>query len=163
MKEALCTFYPKDPNNKYSLKGYVIFTQENEKSPTNITFHFENLPPNKVMGIHIHEKGITSMQTCMEAGGHFNPYGKNHGCIFINKNERHAGDLINNIYSTNEGVFDYSYEDNLVSLFSNNSVIGRTIIIHEKEDDLGLGKTEESLKTGSAGARIACSIIKESI
>ena len=32
-------------------------------------------------------------------------------------------------------------------------------MVHEKEDDLGLGGTEESSKTGSAGARLDCCII----
>ena len=39
------------------------------------------------------------------------------------------------------------------------TVSGRAIVVHEKEDDLGLGGTEESSKTGSAGARLDCCII----
>lgn len=163
MKEALCIFYPDDPNNKLGIKGYVSLTQQTPNSPTRITFKFENLPPRTSRGIHIHEKGIKSGQNCMDAGGHFNPYNKVHGCIFINEQNRHAGDLINNIISDKDGNFEYTYVDNLISLYEPNSVIGKTIVIHEKPDDLGLGGTEESLKTGSAGGRMACSVIVEEI
>ena len=34
-------------------------------------------------------------------------------------------------------------------------------MIHEGEDDLGLGGNAESLITGNAGARLGCCIIKE--
>jgi Cu-Zn family superoxide dismutase len=37
--------------------------------------------------------------------------------------------------------------------------VGRSIIIHEDEDDLGLGNKEDSKTTGHSGARIACSVI----
>ena len=39
------------------------------------------------------------------------------------------------------------------------SVLGRGVIVHADEDDLGLGGDDESLVTGNAGARLACCII----
>jgi Cu-Zn family superoxide dismutase len=163
MKEAICIFYPNEPNNKLGVKGSVHFSQSTFLEPTKITFHFEDIPPNSVRGIHIHEKGIRYGQTCMDAGPHFNPFNKNHGCIFINSENRHVGDLINNITSNENGCFDYTYLDNLVTLYGVYSVIGRTIVIHEKPDDLGLGDNKESLITGNAGGRMACSVIKQVI
>ena len=41
-----------------------------------------------------------------------------------------------------------------------NDVAGRAIVVHAGEDDLGRGGDEESKKTGNAGARAACGIIK---
>ena len=36
------------------------------------------------------------------------------------------------------------------------NVIGRGIVVHAGEDDLGLGGKSDSLSTGAAGARVAC-------
>ena len=46
-----------------------------------------------------------------------------------------------------------------VDLIGDRSVVGRAIVVHADEDDLGKGGDEESLKTGNAGDRLACGVI----
>ena len=58
-----------------------------------------------------------------------------------------------------------NFDDAIISLGDGgpSDVADRAIVVHAGEDDLGLGvgdKAEESKKTGNAGARVACGIIK---
>ena len=39
------------------------------------------------------------------------------------------------------------------------NIIGRAIVVHAREDDLGQGGDEGSLKTGNAGGRVGCCVI----
>ncbi|KAK2558081.1 Superoxide dismutase [Cu-Zn] [Acropora cervicornis] len=70
----------------------------------------------------------------------------------------HHGDL-GNIIANEQGVAKVDMTDKLVSLVGKDSVVGRTIVVHEKADDLGKGGNEESTKTGNAGGRLACGVI----
>ena len=47
-----------------------------------------------------------------------------------------------------------------VDLIGDRSVVGRGIVVHADPDDLGQGNDAESLKTGNAGDRLACGVIK---
>ena len=89
-------------------------------------------------------------------GPHFNPFGKVHGGRA--SADRHLGDL-GNIAFDGFGIARFEFIDPLIQLSGLYSVIGRGIVLHEKQDDLGWGDDEESLKTGNSGKRIACGII----
>lgn len=68
------------------------------------------------------------------------------------------GDL-GNVEAGFDGHANFEHEFNEIMLYGEFSVIGRSCICHNDEDDLGLGKNEESLRTGNAGARLSCGVI----
>ncbi len=147
--KAICVLH----QNNYNVDGIVKFTQlpRTLKIEYDITGLSDGLH-----GFHIHTYGDLT-DHCKNACSHFNPYNKNHGSN--NSKERHLGDL-GNILSKNNKSKGVIY-NNTISLQSNkkNCIIGRSIIVHQDEDDLGLGGNEESLKTGNAGKRLACGVI----
>jgi Cu-Zn family superoxide dismutase len=49
--------------------------------------------------------------------------------------------------------------DIVESLASLHSVIGRALVVHAGEDDLGLGGKPDSKTTGAAGGRLACCVV----
>ena len=111
---------------------------------------------NSSHGIHIHEAGDLS-DKCMGACAHFNPYNKQHGGP--TSKDRHVGDL-GNIHFDAKGVAKLRMEDGLVKLRGTKAnVIGRSVVIHEDMDDLGMGGHNDSLTTGHAGKRITCAVI----
>lgn len=74
------------------------------------------------------------------------------------KDIKHVGDL-GNVQADADGNGLYERAVPFVHLFGPYGVIGRSCVLHRNEDDLGEGGNEESLKTGNAGARIACGVI----
>jgi len=147
--KAVCVLAP---GSSSTVSGTINFTQE--KEGTVVSGVLKGLTPGK-HGFHIHQFGDYT-NGCMSAGAHFNPFNKNHAgpedC------ERHVGDL-GNIVAGDDGVATVEIKDSQVSLIGENSVIGRSLVVHEKEDDLGKGGNEESLKTGNAGPRLVCGVI----
>jgi len=141
--------------NHPNLKGIVEFYEKGSKVVIKGNLK-SNKYKNSTHGIHIHEAGDLS-DNCMGACGHFNPYGKKHGGP--GSSERHVGDL-GNIRFDSKGVANFVMEDSLVKLRGTKAnVIGRSLVIHEDPDDLGMGGHSDSLTTGHAGKRITCAII----
>lgn len=84
------------------------------------------------------------------AGGHYNPFGAEHGAS--TDTNRHVGDL-GNIVANQDSVAHYEWTDPMLELNGAFSIIGRAVVVHADEDDL------ESQPTGNAGARVACGVI----
>ena len=150
MLKAICVLHP----NKYNVNGIIYFYQIN-KSKVKVVYDITGLKDGK-HGFHVHESGDLT-HDCQSACGHFNPYNKNHGGP--NSKERHVGDL-GNIISI-KGIAKNVFYDNYITLNmkKKNSIIGRAIVIHADEDDLGKKNNLESKTTGNAGKRLACGII----
>ncbi|NP_001191510.1 superoxide dismutase [Aplysia californica] len=151
MVKAVCVLAA---GSSTSITGTITFTQEGPADSTIVTGEVKGLAPGK-HGFHIHQFGDYT-NGCMSAGGHFNPLGATHGGP--DDAVRHAGDL-GNIIAGDDGVAKVEIKDPQVPLIGENSIVGRSLVVHEKEDDLGKGGNEESLKTGNAGPRVACGVI----
>ena len=111
-------------------------------------------------GFHVHEFGNLT-NGCVSAGAHYNPHGVEHAGP--EDEVRHVGDL-GNIEVTEEGVTHVvTITDRLIAIHGDlNNVIGRSVVVHADEDDLGRGGQSDSKTTGHAGARVACGIIGQS-
>lgn len=142
------------------VKGYVKFHQCNKNRYTMVEFNLSGLEKNKKYACHIHEYGDIS-EGCKSLGMHWNPYNKNHGNIYIDIENSHAGDLLNNIITDNNGNYKKIYNDPRINLFGDNkyTIYGRSVVIHKGIDDLGLGNNRESKMTGNSGERLDCAII----
>ncbi|KAL6934974.1 Superoxide dismutase [Cu-Zn] [Hanseniaspora guilliermondii] len=139
------------------VSGIVKFEQSSPNDAVKVFYEITGNSPNALKGFHIHQFGDNS-NGCISAGPHFNPSKSTHGAPENVEAERHAGDL-GNIKTDAQGVAKGELSDKLISLFGDHSIIGRTVIVHAGEDDLGKGGDEESLKTGNAGGRAACGVI----
>jgi Cu/Zn superoxide dismutase len=135
--------------------GRVTFEQQSPEHLLYIKGFVVNLPKG-LHGFHVHEFGDTS-NGCTSAGEHFNPLGRNHGAP--NAVDRHVGDLGNIEAKKSNSLTEIDKIDNVMSLFGEYSVIGRSLVIHSDRDDLGLGNHPLSKTTGNSGGRIACGII----
>ena len=136
-----------------SIKGYIEF-KKSKNNKTLINICLNNVPPGE-HGFHIHRTGDLR-EGCGSLCSHYNPHKREHGGRF-SKN-RHVGDW-GNITADKSGRVRKKMYDSLVKLTGEHNIIGRSVVIHAKRDDLGLGGDKESLITGNAGKRIGCGVI----
>jgi len=136
------------------IKGTVRFIEDGDS--VLIKIDVSGLKKNAKHGFHVHECGDMS-DKCESMCAHFNPYECNHGGP--DDKERHVGDL-GNLTTDKNGDARYTQRDTMIKLRGTKcNIIGRGLIIHEDEDDLGKGGEKDSHVTGHAGKRIACAVI----
>lgn len=141
--------------------GTVVFKQRAvEGSETWITGVIKGLNASAMHGWHVHEKAVNETEGCGSTGGHFNPFGTVHGALEDPPDRRHVGDL-GNFRTDTKGVGVVKVADRLVSLVGYNNVIGRGLVIHGGQDDLGRGGDEGSMANGNAGPRVGCCTITQ--
>ena len=104
-------------------------------------------------GFHIHEKGDCG-EKGNAAGTHFNPDAVGHGDLAKDGfGHAHAGDLGNiEIDPQGNGKLE-KVLPGLTLMEGKYGVMGRSLVLHEKEDGFGQ-------PTGNAGARIGCGVIE---
>ncbi|XP_036372799.1 extracellular superoxide dismutase [Cu-Zn]-like [Megalops cyprinoides] len=132
-----------------SVSGYVLFKQEGPEAALQVQFLLRGFPEaeGRARAIHIHQYGQLA-GGCDATGGHYNPRGVDH--------PGHPGDFGN--FEPRQGrVRETRRAD--ATLFGGESVLGRAVVVHEKEDDLGRGGDAGSLLHGNAGRRLACCVI----
>lgn len=154
--EAKATADLMDKNDKKV--GTVTFTPSG--SSVKLDVRVTNGLPAGFHAMHIHENGVcdaSGAKPFTSAGGHLQVSG--------HTGHPSSGDLVS-LNVLRDGTGETVTTTDAVNL---NQIVGKSLVIHEKADNFGNIPTryapapdEETLKTGDAGGRIACGVIKES-
>jgi Cu-Zn family superoxide dismutase len=136
------------PTNN-NITGTVTFTESGGK----VTFvaDVDGLSPGK-HGFHIHAKGDLSAPDLSSAGGHFNPDKETHGGP--DSPHHHLGDM-GNLTADDKG---HAHAEGTLPGTTlsegDHSIIGKSVIVHAKEDDL------QTDPAGNSGSRVAGGVIE---
>jgi len=132
--------------NGSTITGFVRFQQSSIDDPIIISVNITGLPAGQGTfrrGFHIHSTNFQSTSDnttvrCGSIGPHFNPTNQSHGDI--SSTVRHVGDY-GNVISDNNGNIITTFNDTVSDLFGPFGILGRTVVLHQLEDDLGPGVT----------------------
>jgi len=164
--EMICAYCEMEPNtnlaseDQQDIRGHVFMWQTVGEDGVVFGLDLAGLDETDhhlQRGFHIHEGNDTESESCDSVGGHYNPEGNDHGGP--HDDNRHVGDL-GNVYSSAFGEIEGRFYDDVISLTGEKSIVGRAVVLHRDEDDLGLGGEEDSLTTGHAGKRLGCCILQ---
>lgn len=126
---AICLL---NSNNK---RVGVVYLYSITKNTANMVVILKNisLKYGKLKGFHLHECGDLT-NGCASACAHYNPNEEEHGGLETSK--RHYGDF-GNVSLDSNGNCLLHFIDVPVSL---KKCLGRSLVLHEAEDDLGIGE-----------------------
>ena len=130
------------------LTGYVEL--ESVGNMTRFTCHIKGFKRDGKHGMHVHAKGDLR-EGCNSTCSHYNPQKESHGEPV--GAHRHRGDLGNIVVENRE------CHDTVLAEIDVDEIIGRSLLVHKDEDNLGLPGTRTALETGDAGERIGCGVI----
>ena len=136
-----------------NINGIITFKEDLQSKDiiVDISLKCNNISDGKY-GLIIYNLGDIS-EGSNSLGEHFNPNSRLHGDI----NSGHIGDLGN--IEINNGICKHIWRVKKIKIRCANSILGRGIVIHSKEDDLGSADNAESKKTGNIGEAISYALI----
>lgn len=138
-----------DPES--TLQGTVDFVETG--GGVQVVAKLSNVIPAGKHGFHVHENGSCE-DMGKAAGGHFNPASVQHGLLPKDgATMAHSGDMGNIEIDANGNGNLVIYMPGLSLTKDGTNIVGKAVIVHEKEDDF-------SQPTGNAGGRIGCGIIE---
>lgn len=133
--------------------GFAKFTEDGG-GRLHVKVHVRGLTPGE-HGIHLHAVGSCELPGFTSAGGHFNPFGRQHG--LHNENGHHAGDLPNLVVNP-AGIGRLSTITEEATLSAGQGSLfdqdGSAIVVHAGQDD------HVSDPAGNSGPRVACGVIE---
>ena len=138
-----------EPKSGSAMAGSAIATEKD--GGVEIAIEVSRATPG-VHAVHIHEKGDCSAPDAASAGGHFNPTNAEHGAP--DAPAHHAGDFGNMTVAESGNGHLVIMTKMLTVAAGPNSVVGRSIVVHEKQDDM------KSQPAGNSGSRVACGVFK---
>ncbi|XP_020786226.1 LOW QUALITY PROTEIN: extracellular superoxide dismutase [Cu-Zn] [Boleophthalmus pectinirostris] len=147
---AACKIRPNEPNSTGpKIYGMALFKQDSPQDRLAVFLQLRGFDSGTAepKAVHIHQFGDLR-SSCASTGGHYNPHHVNH--------PHHPGDFGN--FMTENGRIKAMVESE-ATLFGGDSVLGRAVVVHQHQDDMGQGGDASSLLNGNAGPRVGCCVI----
>jgi Cu-Zn family superoxide dismutase len=151
---AVATIRPSQAATTQPTDNNVIGTVKFTQTADGVSYvaDIDGFAPGSKHGFHIHDKGDLSAPNLSSAGGHFNPTHESHGGPM--SEHHHLGDLGNLEADANGHAHKQGSISGVTLNGQGPSIIGKSVIVHAKVDDL------KSQPAGDSGARIAGGVIR---